>query len=140
MDAAFNGFMMRSCPCPNGEEIAQIVAVGLIDAIRANSLANDALAQAKAVADVLPGGAAGLVDGAADAFRHCYWSCSMTQELGMETADAVANTHERCNPGSPESDAMDRSNNLLGTAIGSNPGGDCHDDCLQATLDGVLFW
>ncbi len=33
-------------------------------------------------------------DGPADAFRHCYWSCLMTLNIGEEDAIEIGNYHK----------------------------------------------
>lgn len=118
-------------PCPCGEAAAQIAAVGPLDANTARRLANQALAAA------LASGLPGPVNGPADAFRHCLWSCRMAQEIGAGQAKEVGDAHERCNKGSAGEEAMDQANNSTGRGFGT-PGADCNTLCLQAARDGTL--
>jgi len=118
-------------PCPCGEAAAQIAAAGPIDANTARRLANEALAAARA------SGLPGLHNGPADAFRHCFWSCRMAQEIGAGQAKEVGDTHERCNKNPAGEESMDQANNATGRGFGT-PGANCHDLCLQAARDGTL--
>jgi RHS repeat-associated protein len=118
-------------PCPCGEAAAQIAAVGPIDANTARRLANEALAAARA------SGLPGLRNGPADAFRHCFWSCRMAQEIGAGQAKEVGDTHERCNKNPAGEESMDQANNATGRGFGT-PGANCHDLCLQAARNGTL--
>ena len=83
----------------------------------------------------LPAGS--LHNGAADAFRHCFWSCTMSRYLGEHVAETVADEHEKQNnrDGQPkDEDLMDRANNLAGrTAALSCPknGKNCWDLCTD---------
>src|SRR5262249_55066116 len=45
-------------------------------------------------ADAENTGLPGLNNGPADAFRHCLWSCRMTQAIGVEHAKLIADEHE----------------------------------------------
>ena len=63
-----------------------------------------------------------LNDGAADAARHAYWSCLMTQNLGADFAKGLADAHEEVNDGQPNpcvSKLMDLYNNQVGRTLGS---------------------
>jgi RHS repeat-associated protein len=117
--------------CPCGEAAAQIAGVGPIDANTARRLANEALAAAQA------SGLPGLHNGQADAFRHCFWSCRMAQEIGADQAKQVGDTHERCSPNPANEEAMDQANNATGRGFGT-PGANCGDACMQAVRDGTL--
>ena len=119
-----------ACPC--GESVAQIVAVGPLDANTARRLANEALAAAQT------SGLTGLHNGPADAFRHCFWSCRMAQEIGADQAKEVGDTHERCTKNNPPGEeAMDQANNAKGRGFGT-PGANCLDACMQAAQNGTL--
>jgi len=118
-------------PCPCGEAAAQVAAVGPLDARTARRLANEALAAARA------SGLPGLHNGQADAFRHCFWSCRMAQQIGADQAEEVGDTHERCNKNPVGEEAMDQANNAAGRDFGT-AGANCHDLCLQAAHDGTL--
>ncbi|MFN3409353.1 MAG: RHS repeat domain-containing protein, partial [Limisphaerales bacterium] len=118
-------------PCPCGEAVAQVLAVGLLDPWTAWRLAQEA--QLAATASNLPG----IEGGPADAFRHCLWSCRMAQEIGRERAKAVGDIHERCGRNRPAAEAMDLANNAIGIGLGT-PGADCRSLCHQAAVDGTL--
>jgi len=124
-----------SCYC--GEAAAQAYAVGPIDALTARRLAMEALALAQKEAPGLPGGMAGLHNGAADAFRHCYWSCRMAQEIGAKQAKSVGDVHEACSKGPATEEAMDQANNAYGRSIGVR-GNDCRGICLLGVGNGSL--
>ena len=109
--------------------------IGLYPTIMAGRFANEALdaAQNWANQHQLPGGS--VHNGAADAFRHCFWSCTMTQYLGEEVAESVGRQHEKAGNrhGQPKAEEqMDSANNLAGrTAALSCPKGtrNCWDLC-----------
>jgi hypothetical protein len=106
--------------------------VGLLDAYTAYRLADEASAAARA------SGLPGEHNGPADAFRHCLWSCRMTQELGADQAQRVTDTHERCEPNNPkDEEAMDQANNAAGRRLAA-PGVDCNAACFEAVRDGTL--
>jgi RHS repeat-associated protein len=114
------------------EEIAtQIGAVGPFDANTANNLANDALQEAQ------KSGLPGLHNGSGDAFRHCYWSCRMTQDIGEDQAEDVGNIHEACGNNPPGETAMDLNNNKVGRSLGK-PGVDCKKECMNQVTSGGL--
>ena len=117
--------------CACGEALTQIGAVGLKDAWTARNLANEA--QRVADGTDLPG----AHNGPQDAFRHCYWSCRMAQEIGPGQAEEVGNIHERCGGGPANENAMDQRNNSVGRGLGT-PGADCKSGCLNALRDGRL--
>lgn len=119
-------------PCPLGEKLTAILAVGPIDAWTANSLANDANNAAR------DSGLPGAHNGQRDAFRHCFWSCRMTQEIGADQAKDIGDIHEDCNPNPADELAMDQHNNAAGRAYGSKPGTDCNSACLSGVNDGTL--
>ena len=118
-------------PCPLGEELTVVLAVGPIDAFTAWSLANQALSLAQNI------GLPGLHNGHADAFRHCYWSCRMAQEIGVSQAKEVGDIHEDCNPNPAAERAMDLFNNAKGRGFGSSTG-DCKDACYNEACHETL--
>ncbi len=129
-------------PCPCGEALTQIWAVGPLNAFIADQLRQEAYAVTNDVAPRLPGGKGGIHNGAADAFRHCYWSCRMTEELGPEIAKRIADIHEFCarhvQPVAEE--AMDQFNNKMGREFGQAVGrtGNCRERCEKAIREGRL--
>ena len=112
-----------------GEKWDAITAIGPWDAYKAKQLADKALVAAQRT------GLPGLRNGPADAWRHCYWNCTMTAELGFADAQAIADNHERHGGGPANEDTMDFHNNLWGRLCG---GKNC-DACCQNDLNtGVL--
>lgn len=125
------------------EEVAQVLAVGPIDALTARNLANEALGAAR------ESGLPGQHNGDADAYRHCFWSCRMTQEIGEGQAEEVGNIHEQYGDNPVGEDSMDRSNNASGRAAGAKcdlKKNDttqerqqyCRDACMSAWENGEL--
>ena len=73
--------------------------------------------------------------GPADAFRHAYWNCLMTRDIGADQAKIIADNHEIYGPGLTPATLMDYHNN----AVGRTCTGDC-DTCVQGKLDaGQLY-
>jgi hypothetical protein len=107
-----------------GEVATDIIQVGPIDAWRAKRLANEALKKAQAT------GLPGLHNGPGDAWRHAYWNCRMTAEIGASEAEIIASAHESFGDGPAIEDTMDLHNN----AEGRTCSGDC-DVCVQSKLD-----
>ena len=113
--------------CPCGEIPTQINAIGPGNALKVDQLRD----QANMVAEAT--GLPGVGDGPQDAFRHCYWSCRMTQELGITTAKTVGDIHEECG----DNKFMDYNNNLVGRTYGMS-GTDCRIACQGAIRNGPL--
>ena len=109
--------------------------------LRANSMANEALVAAREWAKErhLPG----QHNGAPDAFRHCFWSCTMAQYLGEGVAETIADEHEKegNRHGQPHNEElMDRANNLVGrTCAARNKNRNCWDACTDRYNQGLLF-
>ncbi|MCC7564815.1 MAG: DUF4157 domain-containing protein [Methanomicrobiaceae archaeon] len=108
-----------------GEMWSAVLGVGPWDAYKASRLADRALVRARAT------GLPGLHNGPADAWRHCYWNCTMTAEIGADQAETIATGHERHGDGPANENKMDLHNNAEGRACG---GSDC-DLCCQRRLD-----
>ncbi|MCF6244408.1 MAG: RHS repeat-associated core domain-containing protein, partial [Sulfurovum sp.] len=79
------------------------------------------------------------VDGEADAYRHCLWSCEMTRELGKDQAKKFLDNHEIWNykpyvqkngVHSASASMMDTHNNSVGQECAMSPMG-CKDRCMQ---------
>lgn len=124
-----------SCRC--GERVNAVRQVGPIDAMTAADLADQARQMASTLAPQFPDGVAGISDGTADAFRHCFWSCRMAQVIGPEQARLIGNVHEECNPGTAAATSMDQHNNAAGRAMGT-PGANCAQSCADGTVNGAL--
>lgn len=109
-----------------GEMWDAVWGVGPVDSWRASTIADEALLAARNT------GLPGIEDGPADAWRHCFWNCSMTHALGYDQAETIANNHEtHGTTGSAASHQMDYFNN----DVGRNCGGDECDTCCQTALD-----
>jgi hypothetical protein len=77
-------------------------------------------------------GLPGLHNGPGDAWRHCYWNCSMTQEFGPDRARKISSNHEKDEPGPAIETQMDLYNNAVGYSSCDKT--DC-DACCQGKLD-----
>ena len=109
-----------------GEMWDALWGVGPIDSYKANSAATRAFKAAKST------GLPGPHNGPQDAFRHCYWNCLMTGEIGKSQAKTIADNHEKHGSGPANENSMDKYNNAEGRACG---GSSC-DSCCQSKLDG----
>ena len=70
---------------------------------------------------------------AADAFRHCYWSCCMTQRIGAKSAKRHGDAHEEFPSNLQCEKDMDLYNNGVGRSVAqANPTGDCRTMCKGA--------
>ena len=89
--------------------------------------------------EVLHRRGAGIGGGAADAFRHIYWSYRMTEDLGPDAAKRFADAHEITVP-TPDGDRlMDLFNNNLGRRLALDPankGRPAEDVVLEAIKKG----
>lgn len=101
---------VTGCKC--GEAINCAFLAGPLDCSTANDLAKEALAMAAA------SGYPGAHNGKQDAYRHCYWSCRMTQEIGAETAKIIGDLHEACGANPVGETDMDLWNNAIGRQKG----------------------
>lgn len=120
--------------CRCGEALTAIFAVGPIDAMIADNLADQAMAETRRL---FPG----LIphNNFGDAFRHCFWSCRMTQEIGEEQAEEVGDIHERCARNQPpREENMDRHNNAVGRILGADANTDCSAMCMEAVKEQSL--
>jgi len=72
------------------------------------------------------------IDGLSDAYRHCVWSCLMTQTMGEEQADSVGMIQEWYSTDSRDApiDMMDYTNNAIGREIGLRTGITCSEGCF----------
>ena len=123
--------------CCGGESLTAVRMLGIGTAWTAYQLAQEAIQEAKRVAPSLPGGIGGLHNGAADAFRHCFWSCRMAEELGKVDALIAGAIHEDCDTDQPAGEAaMDTENNKTGVIL--SRGHNCSNACAKAGQDGTL--
>jgi RHS repeat-associated protein len=115
--------------------------VGPVDALTGYNISQ------RALADAQNSGLPGLHNGPADAFRHCLWSCRMTQALGGEQAKLIADQHEEAGARQgqrPDEAMMDYANNHAGRQCGTQPGPNgqmpnCYDSCMDLLFNGKLF-
>jgi hypothetical protein len=124
-DPAFPAIGRSQLTLAKGEKWADFWGVGPWDSYKAKQLAEAALSKAQKT------GLPGLHNGAADAWRHCYWNCTMTAEIGADQAEEVASNHEKYGGGPANENSMDIQNNAKGRACG---GKNC-DGCCQTKLD-----
>jgi hypothetical protein len=107
------------------------------EAAWAYKYAQEALDEARRANDA--GEITGVHNGAADAYRHCLWSCLMTQKFGAGMAKEFGDAHEGGLDQDPDESVMDQYNNREGRALGdSNPGTDCKTLCQDAVITGQL--
>jgi hypothetical protein len=74
-------------------------------------------------------------------FRHCDWSCRMTQSIGIDQAKTVGDLHELYGTanGQPNGErTMDLLNNNAGRQLGQT-GGSCTSMCATQYFKGKLF-
>jgi RHS repeat-associated protein len=90
--------------------------------------------------DMLTSKLPGPHNGPADAFRHCDWSCRMTESIGIDNAKLVGDLHEAIGDakGQPSAErVMDLSNNETGRLVGQTRQG-CFIGCMNAYKSGIL--
>ena len=134
-NSQINYIDMLGNKCPCGEELTAILTVGPFDALTAKILSDEALELSKNLSEELGGGA---WNGPTDAFRHCYWSCRMAQEIGKEQAKQIGDIHEDCAEKQPPGEeAMDRHNNAKGVELGDDKN-DCKSGCIGLLERGEL--
>lgn len=131
---------------PTGQDLRELLddlrRAGLINVYQAWDLAQQSLDAAGewAVQHNLP--LDSLHNGAADAFRHCLWSCLMTQKMGADAALSISDSHERAGErgGQPANEEqMDRANNFVGRSCGQGIGADCTQACTSRWMSGELY-
>jgi hypothetical protein len=82
--------------------------------------------------------------GAADAYRHCLWSCFMTRAVGAGKAKRIGDNHERHGGGPKSERDMDQWNNREGRrsgledSCGFNDDGSCQSKCADKLRRGKL--
>jgi RHS repeat-associated protein len=127
---------------PDGRDLQEAweasLAVGPYDAYQAGTTDRSA-AETAAQQSGLPG----PHNGPQDAFRHCVWSCLMTQRLGPEGAKAIGDIHEAAGTrqGQPRNeDLMDTLNNAVGRQCGQQQDKKpCSQRCMDAYNSCRLF-
>ncbi|MBI4000843.1 MAG: RHS repeat-associated core domain-containing protein, partial [Nitrospira defluvii] len=124
---------LRGCPC--GEIGATTSRVGPLGSAIGYALAQQAINLASSMAS-----SAGQLpfNTQFDAFRHCYWSCRMTQVMNPDAAAIIGYWHEECDAKQPQDQYdMDSYNNMVGRTFGMQ-GTDCRGACTGAMQGGVL--
>jgi hypothetical protein len=124
-----------ACPSPGGEygeKYALATTIGPFDSYTVKTVSDEAWSVSNA------SGLPGQYDGEQDAFRHCYFSCRTTQQIGSSQAEAAGDIHENCFfNGWPER-TKDQFNNMKGREFGSVGGTDCKKRCFDATKKAEL--
>lgn len=123
--------------CPKGEKREIIAAIGPWDSYTAYEIVGPNK-EAWKVSDAT--GLPGKHDGKRDAFRHCYLSCRLTQEIGSSQAKEVTDIHENCAFHGLPSRSMDQFNNKKGRELGENTSKPslCESRCMDAVNSGEL--
>jgi len=101
-----------------------------IDACRSRGCPGTSFAAAK------KSGLPGAHNGPQDAFRHCVWTCCMTQNSNADFSKKMSDAHETTSTSKDET-AMDLHNNGVGIGIGKG-GGKCAAGCKDALKKGKL--
>ena len=121
----------------SGEAAHDIVDVGWWNTMRAYQNAQDAISLTRW--SELPGGH----NGQGDAFRHCVWSCLMTDSIGADNAKKVGDNHEAEDnkKGQPANEyQMDTANNANGRACAQKEGHkNCNQECMTM-LNECKLW
>jgi len=117
---------------PTRADENMVAASHPIDSFTARSVRDEAMAAA--ISSGLPGAHLGPMD----AFRHCFASCRLTQEIGAAEAEEFGTGHENSDPSSiPFDNQQDLHNNFMGRSFGT-PGADCNAACMSALGAGEL--
>jgi RHS repeat-associated protein len=113
-----------SCPrvavvpgIPGASGLPNVVFHFPINAARANELAS----QARLAMIAKFGYGADAHNTVADAYRHAYWSFTMTRTFGSTVAELFSNAYEVSNPNPPSEQFMDLVNNAVGRALAEDP-------------------
>jgi RHS repeat-associated protein len=124
-------------PFAIGEGIHSTIQKGPIETATAYQLAQESQEVAKKTD--LPGSH----NGPQDAFRHCLWSCLLTEKLGEKKARWITNNHEHTGnqTGQPVKEyEMDLMNNFQGRKAGTSAcKKPCKDKCMDLLMSGQLF-
>lgn len=128
----------RACPYPGGsegEKIAGVAAIGPFDSLTAKEVADEANKVSR------ESGLTGEEDGEWNAFRHCYASCRLTQEIGSGQAEKAGDIHENCFDHGFTARKKDQYNNKKGREFGNNAKDKpaCYTSCFNAVKARTLF-
>jgi hypothetical protein len=115
------------------EAATAVYDLGYYDALRAKSISSWATAESEKA------GLRGTMDGPKDAYRHCIWSCRLTQDIGRKEAALIGRNHETISTtNSRAARSMDAHNNWVGRECGDIRGGDCTTFCRLRLHQGKL--
>jgi len=128
----------------DGEIDLDVANVGWADSIEGYSLAQQALQSAQAWGRQHDMNEDEVHNGSPDAFRHCFWSCTMARSIGETSAEYIAYQHEMTGNahGQPWNEyAMDSANNMVGRACAKDTdhNKDCALLCEERYEGGRLF-
>jgi hypothetical protein len=133
LSAALLGKDPTGLACWCGEKIKCLASFGPFDCLTGSDCADTARSEAAS------SGMPGRTNGKEDSLRHCIWTCCMARMLGEDTARAIGDFHEECNPSKPAETCMDKLNNDAGVSIGLNhKGTTCLAGCLGFLKAGEL--
>jgi RHS repeat-associated protein len=130
-----------ACRC--GEALECLLRAGPSACIAADSCGSSAHKLSRAT------GLPGPRNGPQDAVRHCILSCCISAKAGPKLAKIILDLHEECVPNPPDETQMDKTNNAIGTMIGTKfyddptklnritPPADIPGACLQICLDAL---
>jgi len=136
-DGTTNKYDVSDNDCQQEEAAAAIKLVGVVKALQAFAISEDANSAAS------NSGFKGAKNGKQDAFRHVYWSCKMTQGIGASAAKAIGDNHEKfgmlCGGQTNDAKEMDLYNNKIGRDLAINQKGfDCNKGAKEAVNSGVV--
>jgi RHS repeat-associated protein len=123
------------------EKKNDVEKVGWLNALKGNGFAQEALEAAQEWARDHGFGVNSLHNGAADAWRHCFWSCTMAKYIGEYVAEIIADEHEKSgnrHGQPPDEELMDRGNNLAGRTCANRKDKNCWDACTELYYQGRL--
>lgn len=124
---------MGRAPIDFQGKVDAVLAVGSSAARDAGNMGEEA--NAVAAGTGLPGAG----DGPQDAFRHCLWSCQMTQNIGLTSSVKMGLIYEESGNRAGQTrlqEQMDMANNLQGNICGlQNNNKSCFQRCYERLDD-----
>lgn len=125
------------------EKVGAVLACGIPAALAAKK--DEEVARKAAALTVRNSELTGILNGPADAYRHCLWSCLMTKSTGFSCAKVIGDNHEaagnRAEPPQPKTqEQMDLANNRVGRQCGlQKDNKPCTQKCMEKAKNGGLF-
>ncbi|MGH7487454.1 MAG: DUF6973 domain-containing protein [bacterium] len=104
---------------PNGPGRWQAASIHPLDALLASNLADDA----RLMTQIKFGLGNPMYNNGADAFRHAYWSFTITRSIGAAEAKVFGDAHEISGPSPLGEPLMDLNNNQIGRDLATNTAG-----------------